>query len=194
MPDTPPPPDDSPETAPLSREGDAEWVRCVLAEHERGLILYCAKFTGDVDRARDIVQDAFLRLIAGERASIENHVAEWLYTVCRNRCLDVLKKEKRMKSGMSEDRERSIASAAADGGEASAEARQESRRRVLEMLDGLPARQQEVIRLKFLGGLSYREISRVTELTVSNVGFLIHTGLKTIRERLGESVPADLAR
>ncbi len=39
-------------------------------------------------------------------------------------------------------------------------------------------------RLKFQGGLSYKQISEVTSLTVTNVGFLIHTGLKTLRQRL----------
>ena len=54
---------------------------------------------------------------------------------------------------------------------------------VLKILTTLPANQQEVIRLKFQGDLSYTEISRITNLTVSNVGFLLHTGLKAIRER-----------
>ena len=52
-------------------------------------------------------------------------------------------------------------------------------------LDALPANQREVIRLKLDAGFSYREISGITGLSVSNVGFLIHTGLKRIRERLG---------
>jgi RNA polymerase sigma-70 factor (ECF subfamily) len=51
-------------------------------------------------------------------------------------------------------------------------------------VERLPANQQEVIRLKFQSGLSYREISRVTGLTVSHVGVLIHTGLKSIRIKL----------
>ena len=60
---------------------------------------------------------------------------------------------------------------------------------VLKILTTLPANQQEVIRLKFQGDLSYAEISRITDLSVSNVGFLIHTGLKTIREKV-EAQPA----
>ena len=55
---------------------------------------------------------------------------------------------------------------------------------IMRLLDTLPANQQEVIRLKFQNGLSYQEISRVTHLTVSNVGFLIHSAIKTIRQRL----------
>jgi RNA polymerase sigma factor (sigma-70 family) len=54
----------------------------------------------------------------------------------------------------------------------------------LKVLNTLPANQQEVLRLKFQGDLSYLEISQITNLSVSNVGFLIHTGLKTIRERV----------
>ena len=53
-------------------------------------------------------------------------------------------------------------------------------------LETLPANQQEVIRLKFQHGLSYKEISSVTGLSVSNVGFLMHTGIGALRERLRE--------
>jgi RNA polymerase sigma-70 factor (ECF subfamily) len=62
--------------------------------------------------------------------------------------------------------------------------RRDSAGQVMEMLDRLPANQQETIRLKFQNGLSYREISAVTGLSVSHVGVLIHTGLKTLRGRL----------
>ena len=55
---------------------------------------------------------------------------------------------------------------------------------VLGLLAQLPKNQQEVVRLKFQNGLSYQEISKVTNLTVSNVGFLIHTVIKTIRQQL----------
>ena len=60
----------------------------------------------------------------------------------------------------------------------------ESAHEVLKLIETLPRRQQEIVRLKFQNDLSYGEISRITNLTVSNVGFLIHTGLKTVRQRL----------
>ena len=60
----------------------------------------------------------------------------------------------------------------------------ETTSRVLKMLSHLPPNQREVIRLKFQAGLSYRQISEVTGLSESNVGFLIHTGLKTLRQQL----------
>ena len=55
---------------------------------------------------------------------------------------------------------------------------------VLKALENLGEDQREAIRLKFQHGLSYQQIANVTKLSVSNVGYLIHTGLKTLRERL----------
>ena len=52
---------------------------------------------------------------------------------------------------------------------------------LLRLIDRLPANQQEVVRLKFQNGFSYKEISRITELSVSNVGFLIHTAVTRLR-------------
>ena len=47
----------------------------------------------------------------------------------------------------------------------------------------LPENQQEVVRLKFQNGMSYREIATVTELSVSNVGFLLHAAIQALRAR-----------
>jgi RNA polymerase sigma-70 factor (ECF subfamily) len=49
--------------------------------------------------------------------------------------------------------------------------------------------QQEAVRLKFQHGLSYKEIASVLDLTVTNVGFILHTALKTLRARLGGDEP-----
>ena len=62
--------------------------------------------------------------------------------------------------------------------------REEAHSEVMRFLDRLPPNQKEVIRLKFQGEMSYKEISEVTSLSVSNVGFLMHTGLKRLRQLL----------
>ena len=52
---------------------------------------------------------------------------------------------------------------------------------LLVLLERLPPRQQEVLRLKFGAGLSYKEIARITSHSVSYVGVLIHEGMKALR-------------
>ena len=72
------------------------WVRDAVARFEGPLLLYAVRLLRDAETARDVVQDTFLKLCASEFASIDGHLAEWLFTVCRNRALDVLRKENRM--------------------------------------------------------------------------------------------------
>ena len=62
--------------------------------------------------------------------------------------------------------------------------RKEKLDQVLRVVDRLPKNQREVILLKFQFDLSYKEISEVTHLSVTNVGFLIHTAIQTLRKEL----------
>ena len=57
---------------------------------------------------------------------------------------------------------------------------------ILQIVETLPKNQREVIYLKFQCDLSYKEISSVTSLSVSNVGFLIHTAVRAIRKQMLE--------
>jgi RNA polymerase sigma-70 factor (ECF subfamily) len=159
----------------------AEWMRSVLALHEGPLLRYATRITGDLERARDVVQDTFLRLCREHPEKLNSHLTEWLFTVCRNRALDVVRKESRTRSLTEFDLS---SRESVDPSPALAAERHETTADILRAIDELPANQQEVIRLKFQNDLSYREISRITTLSVSNVGFLIHTGIKTLRQRV----------
>lgn len=70
---------------------------------------------------------------------------------------------------------------------ARAAVRQESEGRLLHFVQELPPRQQEVVWLRFRGGLSYKEIGEITRRPAGTVGSLLHEALKRLRERLGEA-------
>lgn len=160
----------------------ADWMRSVLREHEGPLLRYAARLTGSLDRARDVVQDTFVKLCREHtREGLNSHLPAWLFTVCRNHALDLLRKEGRLTALTDAEL---AAHPSPEPTPAAQAADREAEVDVLRALDGLPANQAEVIRLKFQNGFSYREISRVTKLSESNVGFLIHTGLKTLRQRV----------
>lgn len=169
-----------------------EWVLRAVARYERPLISYAAHLAGDVERARDVVQETFVRLCGACREDVEPRLAQWLFTVSRNLAIDGRRKERRMhrmyETEASALRLASGAPFAPDP--AAAAARGDSVSQVLRCLADLPPVQQEVIRLKFQHGLSYREIGEILNLTATNVGFLIHTGLKTVRRRLAATEPA----
>ena len=157
------------------------WLRGVLAEYERPLVAYAARITGDVDSARDVAQEVFLRLCRKSPEELDGHLGQWLFTVCRRCALDSRRKEGRMKT-LSEDR---IVACERGGDPAAVAERRDGSSNVLTALSNLPANQQEVIRLRFQQGLSYKQIAGVTGLSVGNVGYLIHTAISAVRLKLG---------
>ena len=165
---------------------DDGWSNTVVQQYERPLVRYAAQITGDLERGRDVAQDTFLRLCKQDRQQrdglLNGHLVEWLYTVCRNRALDVRRKESRMKTMTAEQ---ATAQESRDMDQAVASEQQDTTARVQEFVDRLTENQREVVRLKFQHGLSYKEIAAVTQLSVSNVGYLIHTAIKKLRTELG---------
>lgn len=159
-------------------------IHAMVGRFEGPLTLYATRILGDVELARDVVQETFLKWCHQPdeaKTRIEPHLAQWLYTVCRNSSLNIRRKESRMYPLSDAKLQWSVSP---EPHPDSALEQQEDISLVLQALDGLPDNQQEVIRLKFQHGMSYRQISSVAGLTTSYVGYLIHAGLKNIREKL----------
>ena len=165
-------------------------IVALMNRYERPLVRYSQSIVGELDAARDVVQDTFIKYVRnatgaqipdmeGEAA---RHVESWLFTVTRNGSLDHLRKFSRIIPMPLPDNRPSEA-ASPDQELASREAAEW----LLRLLDKLTPNQREVIRLKFQNDLSYKEIADVTGLTATNVGFLLHVGLKKLRELLRET-------
>jgi RNA polymerase sigma factor (sigma-70 family) len=163
----------------MSRTPHSEWVVDALDRYERPLIRYAKWLLGDLETARDVVQETFLRLCREEPARVDGYLAPWLFTVCRNLALDARQRATRTTS-----LEHAEASIVYDF-DGAHDARQ-ALGKILQILETLPRNQREVVHLKFQSGLSYKEISAITGLSTSNVGFLLHTAVRAIRSHVSE--------
>lgn len=160
---------------------DLEWVREIVRRHEAALLRFASALIGE-SQAEDVVQDTFLRLVAADRAELENKVTPWLFTVCRNRALEIKRSPARRNVALEEGGDMEASEPLA----AEALERRDEQHRVTRMIDELPEKHREVVALRFAGGLSYREIATVTGMTESNVGFVLHTALKSLKKKLSE--------
>ena len=79
-------------TDPIS---NSEFLALALERYEAPLVEYATRILGDVEHARDVVQDTFLKLCRAGPGKVRDHLAQWLFTVCRNRAYDVRRKEGR---------------------------------------------------------------------------------------------------
>jgi RNA polymerase sigma factor (sigma-70 family) len=153
-----------------------QWFAQVLRTYEKGLIRFASKKVS-ISVAHEMVQETFLKLWSQNENSLDGHEGPWLYTVTRNLCLDYLKK----------DRPQSLDDSQMASGDESAQQkieREETESQVSHSLRSLSESQQEVIRLKFQDGFSYKEISEITGHSVSYVGVLIHEGITKLRQDL----------
>ena len=186
------------------RAGDPRAFAVLLERHEGELLRFAARYAraGARDIAQDIVQETFLRLIracapggavpegghSSDGHSSDDHPSDgreienlsaWLYRVTRNLAIDEARKEQRM-----ENRQHQAAVSEVHRDPTPSVERDELALVVEAKLDGLPTRQRDVLILKIQEEKSYREISTITGLSVSNVGYLIHQGLKTLASEL----------
>jgi RNA polymerase sigma factor (sigma-70 family) len=162
------------------RDPDHAFLLAALERYERPLIRYALGVISDLDQARDIVQDVFIRLSRNLATLDRDRLAPWLFTVCRNRALDHQRKNQRLIPMETEvlDLETSPTPGPSAGLE-----QKETTRQIRHWIAQLPDKQREAVRLKFISGLSYKEISEVLKTSVGNVGTLIHLGVTTLRER-----------
>jgi RNA polymerase sigma-70 factor (ECF subfamily) len=159
----------------------------ILQRFEIPLLQYAARITGDRERARDVVQETFVKFQRNGAINRDDEPATWLFTVCRNAALNVCRKERRMmyldeEAIESREGEQPMPFHRLEQSEAAGF--------LLRIIATLPARQQEVIQLKFQNDLSYQQIAKIMKTTANNVGVLLHTALKTLRQQYGE-VAAD---
>src|SRR2546423_7058901 len=75
---------------------NGQQMDALLRRFERSLLQYATRILGDSDRARDVVQETFVKLQNEQRQQLDEAPVKWLFTVCRNGALNICRKERRM--------------------------------------------------------------------------------------------------
>lgn len=169
-----------------SRSDRSAWVRDAVNRFERPLLSYARWLLRDSDKAADAVADTFARLCEKPPAATHNgELPKWLFTVCRHRAIDMLRKDKRM-NPLSESAAAKIENTDRHSDPSDAIETADTTAAAMRALATLPGNQQEVVRLKFQHDMSYKDIAAVTGLTVTNVGYLLHKAIKTLRHEFND--------
>jgi RNA polymerase sigma factor (sigma-70 family) len=153
-----------------------EAVTRLWDEHSAALVLYARQWC---DTPEDVVQEAFLTLVR-QTMSPENPVG-WIYRVVRNQAINAARscgRQVRREAAVAADGEPWFETAAGDRLDAAAAS---------DALKHLPVEQREAIVARLWGGLSFDEIARLSDASVSTVYRCYQRGLVALRERLGWS-------
>ncbi len=127
--------------------------------------------------AGDLVQDVFERALARlSKLRKPDAFRGWLFMIARNRAMDMHRQRKPL------------------SGDAELVAQQSPPRvealQVLAKIRELPDAYQETLIMRLVAGMTGPEIAQRTGLGADSVRVNLHRGMKLLREKLGEEVPA----
>lgn len=151
-----------------------------------GLARYLMRNDSDAD---DVVQEAFLRALkyfGGFRGEGASQSRAWLLAIVRNMA-HTWRRRLHTGSSTTEFDETVHSEAIADEHPGSALSRRDLRETLAEVLDRLPPEFREVIVLREMEGLSYKEISEVADVPVGTVMSRLSRARKRLQEALSAS-------
>jgi RNA polymerase sigma-70 factor, ECF subfamily len=166
--------------SPVLDRSQAAWERFEALYRANRDDLYAYVFTLLRDRsaAEDVTALAFERAFWRRRTFDKRRGEEraWLFGIARNAALDELRRRRRL-AALVADPEDTEAAGPDDGAEVALR-----RTAVRTALASLPARDRELIALKFHAGLTNAELARVIGVSESNAGTMLHRTMDKLRK------------
>lgn len=164
-------------------EGDQVAFEAFIHRYHGPLLGYLERHLRNREKAEDLVQETFLRMIRQlQKSSIPAQIRPWLYKVALNLCRDYWKSISYRNDQQTDlefvDRR--------DDGPSVIEIfeRQETRKEILRSLDQLSEIQKEIVLLRFYQELKLQEISDIMEIPLSTIKTNLYQALKKLRSRL----------
>lgn len=165
----------------------SRWIENLIAKFSKPLIRYATGILKDSEAAKEVVQECFLRILDHDPIELNINEQSWLYRECRNRSIDIWRKQRRIEP-LSPNFDEKWAMNDPNPLQ-KIETNQEVTRLQVEVRK-LPEKSQEILWLKYNDGLSYKEIAEVMGLSPSNVGFILHEVMKILRTSTSASEAA----
>lgn len=147
------------------------------------LVRYAARQLGDLELARDIVQETFIQVWERRRAWTPRGSARaYLYRIARHLVIDERRRQgvrrRWLKRQGRQDSPRPATPAEELDGKLLAEALEAA-------VTALPDRRREVFELVVVRGLSYKEVASVMGISVQTVANQMSKALRTVRQACG---------
>lgn len=148
------------------------------------LVRYARGFVGDGDAARDVVQDVFLKLWeTRETLDVRSSLKAMLYTMVRNRALNVNRRQKKKAAAPTIPEARRQQQEHAPPPDLAVEA-EVLRERIYQWVRELPERRAEAFTLSRYHGLSNQEIAETMGVAERTASTHVYHALRDLRERL----------
>jgi RNA polymerase sigma-70 factor (ECF subfamily) len=175
---------------------DKSLMECLVAGKENAfreiydryyerLFYSCYGIVRNTHDAEDIVIVTLTKLFTRrERFETIAQLQNWLYLAARNRCFDLLRG--RRVQAERDEKVRELFAPDAENQALNSELDVLLIEKIMALVGELPPQSQQVIRLRYLEGLKYKEISEKLQISPRTVENLLRYALDRLRRRLGD--------
>jgi RNA polymerase sigma-70 factor, ECF subfamily len=163
-------------SSPAGAQSSWERFEALYRSSRDDIFAYVSTLLGDRAAAEDVTAIAFERAYR-RRMTFDRRRGEerpWLFGIARNAALDELRRRRRLAALVTEPED--VAAEVEDGAEVALR-----RTAVNDAVARLPARERELIALKFHAGLRNGEIARILGISESAAGTLLHRTMEKLR-------------
>ncbi len=176
------------------QKGNEVAFRFIVDRHKQRVLNLVFRFLGGYSEAEDIAQDVFVKVyLARKNYKVTARFTTWLYVICKNTCLQALKKIGNNKS-LNESKtgmEKEVLNDLPDlkGVNPSEKVIDDERANyVREAIMKLPESQRMVILLRRYDHLNYEEIAEIMNCSIQAVKSLLFRGRVSLKDHLKEYI------
>jgi RNA polymerase sigma-70 factor (ECF subfamily) len=173
------------------QQGDVGAFELLLRRHRAPLFTFLLRMLGDRQKADDLAQETFLRIVKGAAAWEQRaRFQTWLYTIARNLCVDQSRRDRFRRTDSldaegPEDEPAMVDSVPGREIDPSRGAESARLRPVLaKALASLPDEQREVFLLREQAGVPFKEIAELTGVNENTVKSRMRYALEGLRKAL----------
>ena len=133
-------------------------------QYKTGIYRYALSILKDPHGAEDVLQETFLRLLSGRYVVDPEKIQAWLYRVARNYCYDLLRRQQAEELPQDQPV-------------------YEGQYAYIERISVLERKDQEIVTLKVLSGMTSREIGKVMGMTAGAVQKRYQRAMEKLKEQ-----------
>ena len=175
-----------------AQRGDKAAFDTLISENSRHVTDLCMRYMRNSEEALDMAQEVFCAAyLSLDKFQFKSKLSTWLYRITVNLCinkLDMLKRRKYYDTDSYDgDKEEGRQEIQLEDGSMAADElleAKETRKIIMDALDGFDAESRNVIILRDMQGLEYDEISEVLRMPLGSVKSKLSRGREKLKEKL----------
>ena len=172
-------------------DGDKSAIETLVTRHKNRVYTYIVLIVKDEFLAEDIFQDTFIKVIRSlKRGKYQEKgiFVSWVVRIAHNLIIDHFRKSKHMNMFSNDDSDYDILNSQrfADATREDEMIQEQINGSIRDLVDQLPAEQRDVILLRHYGGLSFKEISEQTNVSINTALGRMRYALINMRKLIEE--------